>query len=516
LNNRRRLVEPREVLFGVGTDPGQVSGALSDLYAVQSGPPSSGRRICLDSVDWRLHNAGLALSDTRQGRHRALELSGRGRDRLTARAPAHKWPNRIDVLPDSPVRDHVASAVGVRALLPLAEVGTRSIGLRVLDDDDKTRVRLRIEQQRLVGDRPTPLPLRVLISPLRGYERDGQRCLDLLREAMPAIDDFGDASVAAFAAAGHTPGQPAVPPVRLDPDAPAPQSLAIVLRRWIDVIEAVRPGVLADIDPEYLHELRTSVRGTRSLLRLSVGLVPEDELTRFEAEFAWLGRLSAPLRDLDVSLLELAGRGSSNLTGLDELDPLRRYLAGKRRHALTELRAGLQSPRGTALNTEWRTTLDRVPALEPAGVTTRSAATSQARRAYRRIVKAAVLVTDETHPDQLHRLRRRCKAMRYLLDAYASVYAPRPQRQVLSALKALQDCLGEIQDVDVQRRHLSEDAATLGRRGTDVDSLLAIGALRDRILGRDTAARQTLARRLERFCSAQTRSRVVGLGTVDV
>jgi hypothetical protein len=53
------------------------------------------------------------------------------------------------------------------------------------------------------------------------------------------------------------------------------------------------------------------------------------------------------------------------------------------------------------------------------------------------------------------------------------------------------------------------------RRDADVDTLLAIGALRDRLLRRDAAARRILERRLERFCSATTRARVAALGSAD-
>jgi len=120
-------------------------------------------------------------------------------------------------------------------------------------------------------------------------------------------------------------------------------------------------------------------------------------------------------------------------------------------------------------------------------------------------------VTDQTHPDELHGLRRRCKRMRYLLDGYASIYPRAPHRDVLAALKQLQDCLGDIQDVDVQRRSLAELASTLHRRGASAETILAIGAMRERILQRDAAARRTMDRRLARFCGPATRDHVVQL-----
>jgi CHAD domain-containing protein len=508
-------VEPREVLLGPGTDPGEVSAALKTRYRVQVGAPSSGVWTSLDTADWRLHDAGLTLADARYGRRRALVLAEPGRDELTAPAPAQQWPRRVDALPASSLRDRIAAPVGVRALLPLAEVGVRSLSLQVLDDEDKTRVRMRVDQQRLLGDRLVPLPLRVLITPVRGYERDGQRCAELLHDTMPVRTDLANTAAAALAAAGLAPGQPSVPIPELDPQAPAAQSLALVLRRWLDIIDSVRPGVLADIDPEYLHELRTAVRATRSIISLAGERLVSPSVAEFAADFAWLGQLTAPLRDIDVALHELAGGGDTDLRGLTDLGAVQQRLSSQRRRALGALRTGLQSPRGDALSVEWRAALVMLAEPELPGASTRAAATAQAIAAYKRIVKAEASVTDRTHPDDLHRLRRRCKRMRYLLDAYASVYAPKPQRQVLSALKALQDCLGDIQDVHVQRQQLSDIAAALDMDGARTDTLLAIGAVRDRMLQREVAARRTLARRLARFAARETRGRVAALGTPD-
>ena len=58
----------------------------------------------------------------------------------------------------------------------------------------------------------------------------------------------------------------------------------------------------------------------------------------------------------------------------------------------------------------------------------------------------------------------------------------------------------------------SDLAATMAQRGVSADTLLAMGALRDRSLQRDAAARRTLAGRLERFCGPETRERIAALG----
>lgn len=500
-------MEAAEFMFGAATDPSEVCATLATRYRVHIEPPRAGRWTCLDTADWRLHRAGMTLRDFRHGRRGELRLTTEA-DSVSAPSPGRRWPRRIEALPDSQLRDRIAGPVGVRALLPLADVEVRSVRLRLLDDDEKTRVRVEVDLQRLDGEHRAPLPMRVHVAPLRGYERDGQRCAELLEGAANVLPGADSAAMVALRAAGRVPGEPVVPDLRLDPAAPAVISLATVLWRWTDVIDAVRAGVLADVDVEYLHELRTAVRATRSMLKLGADLLPASQLDRFAAEFAWLHGLTAPVRDLDVALLELAGRGGTDVTGLEELAPLRAQLATRRRRALRTMRSGLLSPRGTALTTDWRAALRSFEPLGAVAAATSEIAVRQAQAAYRRIVKTAATVHQQTPPDELHRLRGRCKRMRYLLDSYASVYAREPQRRVLAALKRLQDCLGEIQDVDVQCRELAERAGALNSAPT----VMAIGALRDRIQRRDTEARRTLERRLAAFRSADTAKLVRALG----
>ena len=49
---------------------------------------------------------------------------------------------------------------------------------------------------------------------------------------------------------------------------PAAEAAATILLRLLDTVEANVPGVLRDIDIEFLHDLRVSVRRSRSALKL--------------------------------------------------------------------------------------------------------------------------------------------------------------------------------------------------------------------------------------------------------
>jgi CHAD domain-containing protein len=199
------------------------------------------------------------------------------------------------------------------------------------------------------------------------------------------------------------------------------------------------------------------------------------------------------------------------VSGLDDLDPLVRHLTRRRAQAVRAVRAGLRSERGVRLSADWRAALEVLASAPTPGLTTRDLAAEHAQSAYRRIVKAAAPVDEQTPADHLHRLRRRGKKMRYLLDGYQSVYSPGPHRAVLSALKRLQDCLGEIQDSDVQRRQLADIATTLSAGGVPVATVLAMGALRDRNATRDGAARAELQQHLRTFTARKMTAQVAAM-----
>jgi CHAD domain-containing protein len=505
-------------MFAPGGDAGQVYAALASAYDVRALPATRSRWVCLDTADWRLHRAGFVLRDTRVGSRGQLVLSANGAQPLTAPNRAAGWPRRLEALPGSALRDRLAPVVGVRALLPRAEVDVHTVAMELRDELGKIRVRIRVEQHNLVTaaqpahERRCAMPLSVTVSALRGYERDAHRCVELLAASLTRVNPDRSLADVAMTAAGHPPGEAAVAVPVLDGGAPALVSLALMLRRWAEVMAAEQPGIIDDVDPEYLHEFRTAVRATRSVVRLSADLLAGTNVAGFADEFAWLGRLTGPLRDLDVHLLELAGDGSI-AGGLPDLDPLRQYLARRRRAALREVRGGLHSARRRALGDGWLRTLDLL-AEHTSGPTTVEAGHAGTLRAYRRVRSAARAVRAAPATvavEDVHRLRRRCKHMRYLMQDYQSVFVPAPYRVVLKQLKVLQEQLGEIQDAEVQRAQLEVAATEIGARGGSVHTVLSIGALRDRIAGSDLAARESVAGAIERFLAPRVGDEVRAL-----
>ena len=480
-------MQPHELICDAAADPGHVFEALSARYAVEAGRSAEGTWTPLDTADWRLHRAQLHLQHARRGREATLQLSG-PELALSAPSPRGKSPWRLGSLADSPLRTRIAPALGVRALLPLAEVKVRSLHLNVLDGEQKTRVRVQVDQQRLVAERTVTLPLRLLVSPVRGYERDAERCLSLLTQSIGGVETGTTAVSVALAAAGRVPGQPPMGALVLDPYGPALDSLTDVLRYWVDAIDAARPGVLDDVDPEFLDDLAVAAQAMQSVLKFGGYLLPGHFAEHVSADLHWLGELASPLRALDLALVHLDGDGELDVAGLSTLSPLLAHLAGRRRAALRAVRLALRSPRGNALVEQWRLALDSVGAPDLLGPDTRDVAIAQVQTAYDQVLAAGRDVTDHA---EVTPLLRRTARLSHLLNSYASVLGPATFQDVLAASIPLHDAVTDIRDSEQLAAQLTGCATALARR-VPAGTLLDMGALRDRAAQRATAARRRL------------------------
>lgn len=467
------------------------------------------RRTLYDTFDGRLRRrGGCAVFEDGRFRLGALEASGE-------RAPQRVLPSALD---PGPLRDAVESVVEERALLPLAELEVRERRLRIVDSERKTVVRATVEQPALVGSGRGAIPLapRLRLEAVRGYDASLEQIRSLLERElglrtahMPLVEE-------AIAAAGGAPqGVSSKIDVPLTYEQPADVAAVAVLRALLDVMEANLEGTIEDLDSEFLHDLRVSVRRTRSVQRQLKGIFPRDELEHFRREFRWLQGITGPARDLDVYLLgfdSLRGMVDERLTS--DLDPLEEVLAVHRRRARREMVAGLRSKRFVRLRGDWAAFLDRLPSLpsddrpdaeRPIG----SLAGERIAKVYRRMVKMGSAINADSPPEDYHELRKKGKELRYLLQLIgAKVYPPEVVGPMVKTLKSLQDVLGRHQDREVQMatvRSLSEEVSA---RPGGAPTLIALGALLGALAEDERVARAEFAERFATFGAKRQRTLV--------
>jgi CHAD domain-containing protein len=510
-----------------------------------STPSVHSRTTWYDTFDWRLYKAGLTLEyiPGRGGSVLRLSAAGTGKDvtQIVTGWQASR-PHLLADLAGGPVGDRVAGLVAMRALIPVVATSSATAVYRLLNSDSKTVARLLIDRPSLTDPHlpPAPsaepqqsLPPRLAIAEVRGYQGQARRAARLVA-AVPgiksgAVPPFADA----LRAIGRRPGDYSN---KVDTDIsatmPAAGAGAIILLRLLDTIDANVDGVLKDIDTEFLHDLRVSVRRTRSALKLfgdALTGLTADELAFFAAEFKWVGDLTTPTRDLDVHLLDFedTARGLAAAKP-DDLEPFRVYLEQRRRREFRTLSRGLRSARFTGLTKEWRaklTTIQQDNAV-PTGVSrTRSGlhnrvtsgsagllAAERTRVAFAKVAKRGAAITADSPPEVLHDLRKRCKELRYALEFFAPLYDPAGYAKVVGDLKRLQDCLGEFQDTQVQIGEIRALAAgMLAAHEAPAVTLLAMGEVTAGLVVRQRAARADFERRFTAFADVEGRRRMSAL-----
>ena len=419
--------------------------------ATERGAPGSGtrQRTWLDTFDWRLNRAGLVLEYERAKRGGRLLLSRE--DLPLAEQPVTGWrprrPRLAGDLPAGPVRDQILKLVSPRALLPVARA-TSTVGVtRLLNADGKTVARLIVDRSTASHDGVSvQLPPRLAIAEVRGYPGQARRATRLLA-GVPGVSPVSQSVyAAALHALGRHPGDySGGVDAEITAQMPASVAVATVLLRLLDTLELNVDGVLRDIDTEFLHDLRVSVRRTRSAIKLLGGVLPDGLAGAYAAEFKWLGDLTTPTRDLDVHLLGF-GPMTEHLVAASaaDLEPFRAYLVRRRAREFRRLAAGLRSARFKAVTDHWRKALVEVrdagrPRKRRREPTAAELAVSTTGRAFRRIVAKGRAITQDSPPESLHDLRKRSKELRYLLEFFAPLYDPVLYKKVVGNLKQLQD-----------------------------------------------------------------------------
>ena len=491
-------------------DGAWLADAVGAEFGVRQEAGSSLRSVWLDSADWRLLRAGLVLHQTGRAARRELTLENVAGEPILVEPVSTTWPSMVEASPTSALHSRLAATLGVRALLPMAEVDTRRSHARLVDAEDKTVVFATVENPRLIGPAAKPLPVRITLTAVRGYERELKRAADLLATVSGVEPAAESTREAALAAAGRQAGEnPGKRDVVLDGSAPATRSVAKILLGWLDVIEANLAGCSADVDTEFLHDVRIAVRQTRTVLKALGDVLPDGVAARFREEWRWLSALTTPTRDLDVVLLGLAGRSDEfDISGLTGLDPLQSDLARQRRTEFRRLRTGLASARVTTLLRDWRAALTEIDLTDVTGATTADVAGHRLGRAHRRVVKLAAAITSDSDAESMHDLRKRCKELRYLLEAFASIYDEKARRRVVKDLKYLQDQLGEVQDSHIHRSMLTAFVHSSGTTPAPPATVLAVGALIDRLETRRRQAHDALDVALRRVTDAKITTRL--------
>ena len=183
---------------------------------------------------------------------------------MTAGPDVAGWPRLLDGLPDE-LRPRLAPVLGVRALLPVVRISGSSVAGRLLDAEGKTVLRLVYERAGRITGSEARVPGGLRLVPLRGYAAVAARAGRIAARRRAGPGRPLRLRRRRWRAAGIYPDADRPPVMR--PELPGDVAVARVLLSFLDEMEAVRDGTVADVDIEFLHDFRVAVRRSRSAVR---------------------------------------------------------------------------------------------------------------------------------------------------------------------------------------------------------------------------------------------------------
>lgn len=482
---------------------------------LQQQPAATTERTFYDTFDWRLYAAGLVLFMDRSRDHARLHLRALADGLDVVSIERAEVPGFVQDLPAGALRDRLLPVAGTRRLLEIATMKCAQRCLKVIDDETKTVARVLLERHSVVtgeGTRRLGLGERLVVAPVRGYGDTLHSLRTLFENHLGLVQLNGTAFEEALAALGRHPlDYSSKLRVPLPADVTAGEAARRILAVLLDTLEANEDGVRQDLDLEFLHDLRVAVRRTRSLLGQMQEVLPRSFL-HYRQEFAWLGYATGAVRDLDVQLLAFPDHAAAlGPSGPADLEPVREAMRAQRSRERCQLLEALAAPRYRRLKKDWRALLEAEDAAAWTGGEAQQPAlevsSAMIRRRYRKAFKVGAELTIDSVDADLHRLRIHCKKLRYLLEFFAALYPREDIRQVVKALKGLQDNLGDYQDLCVLLEVLPVYAEKLNGSERGARARGALAQLTEHLRGRSQQVHAEFATAWEKFAQPQHQER---------
>jgi CHAD domain-containing protein len=252
------------------------------------------------------------------------------------------------------------------------------------------------------------------------------------------------------------------------PESVGQQSLTVaevsydLIRQQYDCMIQQEQGVLADQDPEYLHQMRVGSRRLRTALQAFGKVVKLPRAAR-EKHVGALTKMLGKLRDLDVQIAATRENYYPHLNPAEQkrLDKLLVTLEKQRRQALAEVKTALTDSDYQRLKDAYEDWLDHpqytsiahlpLPLLLPE-LLSPLLATLLLHPAW------LIPVDDISKASNrvLHDLRKTCKAVRYQAEFFIPFYGSTFQDWI-EDMKQLQENLGKVQDAWILRKLLLDE-----------------------------------------------------------
>jgi|SoimicMinimDraft_3_1059731.scaffolds.fasta_scaffold01778_3 inorganic triphosphatase YgiF len=218
---------------------------------------------------------------------------------------------------------------------------------------------------------------------------------------------------------------------------------------------------------EAVHQARIAIRRLRTAISIFADVVTDERATHIKSELRWLAQELAPARDIDAFLREALAPLRKAHPGEAGLATLYRSFSRKRARAFQQAITAVESSRYRNLLIDaiewievgaWRRPTQQIAQArlqQPVEIL----ASAVLARWRKKIRKRAALI-DKLNIVQLHRLRLQAKKIRYAAEFFADLFSGRKadkrQKKFKSTLRALQNSLGNLNDIETRKSFCDE------------------------------------------------------------
>jgi CHAD domain-containing protein len=403
------------------------------------------------------------------------------------------------------MRTTLEKMLGLRSLAKIIEGTFRERQGELRNDVGKIVCRLVLSSVSVGEQGDEELLSTCQVLPLRGYEAEAARVVEFL--TLRGAKTFGDGPVDVLLRhANCEPQQYTLKPsFGLVKETPAREAVGRVVRTMLEIAVRNVPGILSDLDTEFLHDYRICLRKIRSVLSLVKDVYPSEGTRHMRKILGDLARQTNRLRDLDVYLL-----AQDEYIGL--LPPeLRPALEGMFEDFSSERDSEVQN---TALKIRAHASRKLLRKIEEyfseetshkpslsADIPVEPLVFRCIYKRYRKIRVIAAGIGTETPDDVVHQLRIECKKLRYLMEFFSELIPSEEGALMQKMLKRLQGRLGDFNDASVQQKSLLN---YWEHKKSGPDTAMAVGGLVSILYHRQQQTRDLIKQSLGEFCSGST------------
>ena len=456
--------------------------------------------VYFDTEDWRFYRAGYALRMRRQGERIQATLKAL----IRASKGAHNRREISQTLKDpslgslhhtlGQVAEWVNVLLGPNELKRIFELHTRRRTFNIRLDDipageialDETTFPTKSENE----------PNRIYRVEIETQDSSFSRLGDFVEEIRSGCN-LEPANLSKFElglkSKGLKPtGLPDLRPIAVDDSMSIDEVAFAVLRRNFYDFLTHEPGTRIGEDPEELHDMRVASRRLRTAMKLFADFLPADA-EEMRRSFGWIADALGKVRDLDVQL-EKVETWMERVTPADRdvLGALNQLLQDRRNAARKRMLRIFDSKRYERFLISFTEMLrhDPLQNSSEAKIPVLAVAPDLIGVCYKSVRKAMKRMDAQSPEQDIHKLRIRCKRLRYALEFMVDVYGKRAI-SLIKQVKKIQDILGLYTDSVVATQHL-RDLAKLRRRLLPPETLFVMGLVAKRYESQTTKLHKDL------------------------